>query len=109
MLNKTLCTVLVIGLAACATTPKQDVAAIEATLSALDTSALAYINLPLCGEQGASPLCSDPNIVLKIGTASSAAYTAVKAAETAESQDAINQAKTAIAAFSAIINTVTAR
>lgn len=75
---------LAISLAGCAagtgSSPKADIAALEISLTAADTLALAYIGLPVCGT-GAPPLCHQPAIVAKIGPATLKAYRAVKAAQ----------------------------
>ena len=95
-------------LAACASTPASDIAAVEATLSAADTAALAYVKLPTCAKPPvAGQLCSKSAIIAQIGKASSSAYIAVKAAEKAQDQTSIGQAQTAVAALQAIISTVT--
>lgn len=104
--------VSVIGVAfllvACASTPASDVAAIEASLAAADTAALAYVQLPKCGGAIASAACSSPVIVKNIGIASQAAYTAVKAAEASKDQTSIVKAQGAVSALQSIVATVTA-
>lgn len=94
---------LFILLSSCASTPKADVAALMATLTAADTAALAYVNLPTCGKT-TEKLCSSPPIVKSIGKAAGAAYTAVKAAEASMSSTDILKAQIAVAALQSIVN-----
>lgn len=82
----------VLALTACAnTSPKNDVAAMAAALSTADTAALAYVNLPLCASPGATAVCSDKDVIAKIGPAAQAAYIAVKNAEAAVNNPALGQ------------------
>ena len=93
---------------ACAGTPKSDVAAIEASLTAADTMAIAYINLPLCGPK-APTLCSQKTIISNIVKASDSAYTAVKAAEASLSTTDITAAQNAVAALQQIVTIATGK
>lgn len=97
---------LAVGLAACTATPASDVAALEASLAAADTGALAYVQLPKCGQPSSPPVCSSPVIIKKIGVASQAAYTAVKAAEATKDQTSVMQAQVAVTALQNIVVTI---
>lgn len=74
-------------MAACASTPASDIAALEASLAAADTGALAYVNLPTCGTPSSTGLCKTIPTIKTMGIASQSAYMAVKAAETANDSD----------------------
>lgn len=63
-------------LAACAATPKSDIAALEVSLTTADIAATAYVKLPRC-PQASGAACSDDDIVARIGSYRSEAYTAV--------------------------------
>lgn len=104
-MRKILCLAVFAMLTACTSTPASDIAVLEATLSAADTAALAYVKLPTCSSTS-SPLCKTTATVVKIGQAASVAYIAVKAAETAQTQTAIQQAQTAVTAFQSIVSSL---
>ena len=104
-MKKLLPILAVLAIAGCASTPASDIAATEATLAAADTAALAYVKLPTCN--GKITLCKKPAVVLQIGQASSSAYMAVKAAEVAQTQTAIQQAQAAISVLQSIITKAT--
>lgn len=82
-----------------------DVAALNATLTATETGALAYYALPLCGATKA-PVCKDINITRKIKVAAVSAYTAVSATDKAKDQSTLEAARTAVAAYANIISVV---
>lgn len=104
--------VLIIGLlalAGCSTieqmytdVPKQ-VAVLEASLATAEHAALVYVSLPVCGKTSAV-LCRTPDLTKKLGAADAAAYTAIEAARTAETQDALSAAQTALNALQALTN-----
>jgi len=80
-----------------------DVAALEASLTAAESLATAYVQLPGCtGTNG--PLCADSAIVSQIKAADNQAYSLVKAAEQAAGDpSALSAAQTAVAALNAIV------
>ncbi len=88
-------------------TAPNNVAALESALSAADTAAMAYVNLPTC-VTGGPVLCSKKSVIISIGKSASAAYVAVKAAEASENQTTIGAAQTAVAALQSIVSTVSA-
>lgn len=106
-------------LAACGSTPKADIAALETGLTAADNIALAYVNLPSCLATATNPpLCSKPDTRTKIGTAAQQAYDAIKTAQavvntaTSSSNDitkAVDAATQAVQGFSALAATLTVK
>ena len=86
--------------------PANDVDAALASLSAADTAALAYVNLPVCGTVPAGQLCSTFPIIRKIEKARQVAYTAVKLAEQTKDESDIQIAQSAILALQNIVSTV---
>ncbi len=105
-MRKILALAAIIILVGCATTPASDIAALEASLAAADTGALAYVNLPTCGTVGSGVACKTMATIKTIGLASQSAYMAVKAAEAAKDQTSVAKAQTAVAALQAIVTTV---
>jgi hypothetical protein len=100
---------LAAALTACSGTvsnPAGNVAAMESSLTAAETIAMAYVRLPACtGKNG--PLCADPNVVAQIKTADAQAYTLVKAAEqAADNPSAVTAAQAAVTALTLIANSL---
>lgn len=95
------------ALGACSSTasnPQDDVVALEAGLTAAESVAIAYIQLPACtGTNG--PLCANPTVVAQIKQADSQAYTLVKAAEqAADDPSAVSAAEAAITALTVLLS-----
>lgn len=86
--------------------PQNVVDGLIATLTAAETAADGYVNLPLCGTVPQGALCSTVSVIHKIKIADQAAYTALKAAEKTQSQGDIAAAQTAITALQNIVSTV---
>jgi hypothetical protein len=86
--------------------PAGDVAALEASLTAAETIATAYVRLPACtGTNG--PLCAQPPVVAQIKTADAQAYTLVKAAEqAADDPSALSAAEAGVTALTLIANSL---
>lgn len=102
---------LIIGLAACSSTPKSDIAALEVSLTTADIAAKAYVELPRCVENG-PVLCSDDDIVSRIGSYRQEAYTAVVSARAmtaimmssaSDIMKALEAAQTAVSEFAQIV------
>lgn len=89
-------------LAACGST-RSNIAALEVALTAADTAALAYVDLPLCNSVPAGRPCADLGIVASIGVAEVTAHSAIKAAEVAQDQSSFDKAQSAIAALQQLI------
>lgn len=90
-------------LAACASTPKSDIAALEVSLTTADIAATAYVRLPRCPQTAGA--CSDDDIVSRIGSYRLEAYTAVTTARTvvnAATSSASDTSKAMIAAQAAL-------
>lgn len=108
-----------LALAACGSTPKSDIAALETGLTAADNIALAYVNLPTCQPNVPNPpLCSTAIVRTEIGGAAQQAYISVKAAQaivntaTSTSADitkAVTAATQAVQALSALAATLTVK
>lgn len=81
----------------------KEVATMEAALATADQAAMIYLDFPVCGKTTAIA-CRTPSVTAKIGSAASAAYTAVQAARQAETQNAVDAAQTALVAYQAITN-----
>lgn len=69
---------LVFGLSACSATPKADIAALEVTLTVADKAATGYVKLPRCPQPAG--MCSDDDIVSRIGSYRLEAYQTVTTA-----------------------------
>lgn len=82
--------------------PKQ-VATMEAALTLAEHTAVIYTTLPVCGKTSALA-CRTPTVTKQIGAADMAAYTAIEAARTAETQSAVDAAQTALTAYQTITN-----
>ena len=95
----------VLALAACASV-QGDVDALAASMTIAETAVQSYVLLPLCGSIPAGQPCADISVLQKIDQARSVAWTAISAANTAQTQTAITAAQTALAAFQTIIATV---
>lgn len=80
------------------------VATMESTLAAADDAAVPYISLPSCVKSAAP--CRDPGLTKKLDVARAAAYIAVTTAESNETASAVTAAENAIAAYTAITNTL---
>lgn len=102
---KKLAILAVLALAACGST-RTNIASLEVALTAADTAALAYVDLPVCGTVPAGQPCSTPDIIAKIGIAEGTAFTAVKAAEVAQDSTSVQKAQESIAALQTIITTI---
>ncbi len=63
------------------TSPKNDAAALEVTLTAAEQTAVAYFQLPVC--PAGAPLCQTPEVKTTIKKLDASAYAAVKGAEAA--------------------------
>lgn len=75
---------LCFALAACGTSPKNVVAALEEGLAATDRLAVEYVSLPDCDDATAvKPFCSEDQVVLDIEQAKNIAKAAVFEAEAA--------------------------
>lgn len=104
--------VLVVMLSACSTwnaafgytTKDLNIAKTSMTL-ANDTARL-YVSLPLCNTPKATVICSNITTIVIIGKTRAAAEMAITAAETAQTQNAIGQAITAVNAFTDITKTL---
>lgn len=101
------------GLGACSgagSNSAADIAALESGLTAAETLATAYVQLPACepapdqAAGAASPLCSNSSVVAQIKTADAQAYTLVKAAESAAGDpSALSAAEAAVSALTIIV------
>src|SRR3954447_24948181 len=96
---------LLLLVAACGST-RSNIAALEVALTAADTAALGYVDLPTCGTVPPGRPCADLNILGKIAVADVTAHTAVKAAEVAQDQDSVSKAQSAVTALQQIIATI---
>lgn len=107
-------------LAACAVspqTPAQSVFLIKNDYQAALTVAVAYKNLPPCGQPASPVICSDAKVVAQLQKADDVAYPALQAAETtartpgagANAATAIVAAQQAVAALTAITSTLTVK
>lgn len=104
-------------LAACTTTPTtpaQTIYQVESNYAAALTVAVAYKNLPPCGQAAAPLLCSRADVVRKLQLADEVAYPALQAAQNtarspgagANAQTAVLAAQQAVAALTAITATL---
>lgn len=91
-------------LAACIAQPKSEVAALEASLSALENAALVYARLPLCP---AEPLCSEREVLMRIGEADRVAFAAVANLKVAVDKFGPNDVANALALAQAALSTFT--
>lgn len=101
-------------LAACGSTPKADVAAVEVALTGAEHLGLAYVSLPSCFAMGPNaPLCSKPEIRAKIATYDNVAYASVQNVKvianiaTSTSSDiakALTAAQQAVSEFSDVVS-----
>lgn len=82
------------------------VAALEASLAAADSAAMAYVTLPSCKSQAAPKICRDPTVTANIGKAAQAAFTAVKAAEANETASTVASAQNLVSAYQSIVSSV---
>lgn len=93
-------------LAGCATQSQQSsIAALEVGLATAESAATAYVTLPRCGG-AASPVCSDPSVVVKIKAADNAAYTTLKTAERVAASGGTVSLTASIAAVTALQNII---
>lgn len=81
----------------------KEVATLEASLAAADSTAMIYLTLPVCGKTTAT-LCRAPSVSAKIGTAEAAAYAAVTAAYTAEDETTVEAATTAVGLLQSLVS-----
>jgi len=109
--------VAAISIAACAVTPQtpaQDVYAIQGDYAAALSVAVAYKQLPACGQPTSPVLCSDKAVVAKLQAADDAAYAALTAAQNIvrtpgaglNAQTAITAANQAVQALITITSTL---
>lgn len=111
MLKKSVSLIIVAALALTSCTTIQDmytdipkeVATAQASLASAERLALIYAAMPLCG-QSSAVLCHNQNIIEDIKTADNVAANAIAAADTAQTQDAVNAAMTALKALTDITN-----
>lgn len=98
------------ALADCTTgQPQSTTAALEVSLTALESAAFQYGSLPACGTAAATAICSSPSVVQTIVNLDKQAYDAVKAASAqaaAGGTPDIAAATAALAAFQSVLNTV---
>ena len=96
-------------LTACGTVPiSNQIYAVRASLTVAEKGAYGYVDQPLCGTEAAEgrSICSKPSVIKKIQIADSAAQTALKAAEEAQTEESLAIAQTAFKAMLEITNTV---
>ena len=96
-MRKELALGFILIVAGCASSVSSDIAASKASLAAMEQTAKAYVELPLCGtvESVGKPFCSSKSVISIIKDADNAAYEAVQAAD--KSQDATNMQRAQIA------------
>jgi hypothetical protein len=83
-----------------------DMATLEATLTAAESVATVYVELPLCTGTNA-PLCSDSAVTAQIKAADMQAYTLVKTAEQAvDDPSALSAAQAAVTALAVLTATL---
>lgn len=82
---------------------RNNIAAMEVTLTAADTLALRYVDLPLCNSVPTGKACADIGIVANIGVAEVTVHTAMKAAEVAQDQASVDKAQTALASLQQLL------
>lgn len=112
---------LVATIAACASapsgqslTPAQQVYQITSNYDAALQVAVAYANLPRCGQAASPTLCSKSEVIVQLQKANSAALPLLTAAQNtvtapgagANAQTALNAAQQAVAALTAISSTL---
>lgn len=97
--------IAILFLAACASTPKSDVAAIEVSLTGYDNLLLKYDTYPVCGA-GVSGICKSLTIESNARKAAIAAYAAVMVAKASENTADIAAAQKAIASLSSLVTSL---
>lgn len=85
-----------------------EVAKVQYSYATAEHVALIYAGLPSCAKT-TLVLCRQPTITKQLKTADNAAFTAIEAAYKAKDQITLTAAQTAVAAFTAITDTLPTR
>jgi hypothetical protein len=100
-------------LAACNTTPKADIAALEVGLASAETLADIYVTQPACPAPSGVVVCADHDVLVKIRDARNVAMAAVTGAKAVVNSinpaastvsNVLAGAQSAILSFQAIVN-----
>lgn len=106
-MRKLLLMATLLAMTACSGVPiENQISAARATLTVAENGAAGYVEQPLCGtaEAVGKSICSKPSIIKKIKIADNAAFTAMAAAEEAQTEESLQIAQTAFKALLEITN-----
>ena len=101
-MKKLLMISLIIVVSSCSTTPRNRVAALQATLTTLETTATLYARLPKCGTPNVIA-CKNPEVVKNIGIADNIAFNAIQSAKAITNDNTVQAAENAVNVFDAIV------